>query len=546
MAKAADGLPDRLTGLPAKLRNGFSGEKRTLYIGITAAAVFFLIMAVIFTAAGRLYTFTPALIAACVLTAAAVIFAARKLPAVTAALLLCSFMFSGMTYASDIVNASAESIESPQTGIFRAAASAFPEETSGGKFARIDDIAENIFPADDDDRTSVTERLKAGSTENELFYENAALLYGLPSEGIFNSTVNGNYMRFLKRVGQDGRSIPCLGQVLGYSGKEVLYSLTGTDLLYSKNECPYMYGTSLIGRLPVDGTDYYLYKNSFALPRGTVYDRLMSAQRYASAAPAELPYLMMNEVWLDGYGESVSGGDMTEYSRECGYEISSTLRGVTEDGISCYDNIVKIKEPTKDCFLYISFGGVRSGSKFMGYAEDFYITVDGKTTHTFKILNPLYDFSWVYRTDSYSLTLGYCGEDVSELSFVTPFEYETMSVRAVPAAVYSGAYEARSAQAMYDTEQGINSLTGKVDLSAEGVLCVNVLYSEGWTAYADGNETPVYRANGLFLGIPLSSGHHDIKLVYHTPLIYEGTVLSCVSIAVIIIIAIIVKKGTPK
>ncbi len=45
--------------------------------------------------------------------------------------------------------------------------------------------------------------------------------------------------------------------------------------------------------------------------------------------------------------------------------------------------------------------------------------------------------------------------------------------------------------------------------AGDRILSVNLLYSDGWTAYVDGEKAPVYKANGLFLGIPLTEGISD-------------------------------------
>ena len=75
---------------------------------------------------------------------------------------------------------------------------------------------------------------------------------------------------------------------------------------------------------------------------------------------------------------------------------------------------------------------------------------------------------------------------------------------------------------------------------------MDLLYNGGWEAYIDGVKAPVYKANGLFLGIPLSAGHHDVELVYHTPLIYEGFILSCTGVLIIITIIIFRRKRQKK
>ena len=85
-------------------------------------------------------------------------------------------------------------------------------------------------------------------------------------------------------------------------------------------------------------------------------------------------------------------------------------------------------------------------------------------------------------------------------------------------------------------------MAGNITLANDGALVVNLIYSEGWTAYADGEVVPLYKANGLFLGVPLSAGSHEIQLRYRTPWLTEGIVLSVAAWALFSIVVIITKR----
>lgn len=86
-----------------------------------------------------------------------------------------------------------------------------------------------------------------------------------------------------------------------------------------------------------------------------------------------------------------------------------------------------------------------------------------------------------------------------------------------------------------------NELTGDVDLDREKWLALSIPYSDGWTAYVDGKETKLYRANIQFMALHLDPGKHKIKLVYRTPLAALGlvisvlTALACLAAQIVII-----------
>lgn len=58
----------------------------------------------------------------------------------------------------------------------------------------------------------------------------------------------------------------------------------------------------------------------------------------------------------------------------------------------------------------------------------------------------------------------------------------------------------------------------KTQSEKDGMLVISeVWYAEGWTAYVDGEETPLFRANYILRAIELPSGEHTVELKFELP-----------------------------
>ena len=61
---------------------------------------------------------------------------------------------------------------------------------------------------------------------------------------------------------------------------------------------------------------------------------------------------------------------------------------------------------------------------------------------------------------------------------------------------------------------------------------------KGWTLYVDGEETPLYTTDVCYMGAPVSSGDHEIRLVYRTPGLNAGALVSGVCLLLWIALAV--------
>ena len=78
-----------------------------------------------------------------------------------------------------------------------------------------------------------------------------------------------------------------------------------------------------------------------------------------------------------------------------------------------------------------------------------------------------------------------------------------------------------------------------VDLTRGSILRAMLVfaipYSEGWSAKVDGEETPVYKANLMFMAVPLEAGLHTVELSYCTPGIRAGAAISGLCAAIFVV-----------
>lgn len=69
-------------------------------------------------------------------------------------------------------------------------------------------------------------------------------------------------------------------------------------------------------------------------------------------------------------------------------------------------------------------------------------------------------------------------------------------------------------------------------------MLLSVPYSKDWTAYVDGKEVKIHRANTAFSGLALTKGNHKIRLVYSTSGFTLGLALSVVGVLAFIALMI--------
>lgn len=526
-------------------------KKNMVLLLVGSLGLLALIMAVIALIAARHYRITPETLVAVAATVLVLCLGSKKnTRAVSSLLLAVVYTVSGIIY----VNGSSFDIyKVGSSPMAEAAAQLEHKENSFGRTGKFDndcsiillDRSGGLFDSEAiEEEKKEAEKAKEGPYYFADPFLNNALRYGVAEPAFFISVANSDYFDFMKRCGQDNSSLYSKVDAGGFSGKEVMYSLFGVDRMYSFLYTDRFYGiTHSDGVELSDGSIAYFYENAYALPAGVTYDTIAGEKEFFSYNSAELPYAMMDSVYLEDYETAEYNGKT--YSEECDITLRQELRGTTKFGIDCFDNYITPETDLTGKFLYLTFEGVECRS-YVGAKNEIFTIDTGIEKRNFLIHNSDSNWEWKYYSDHYTLSLGFCEENIDEIYFISPFAFESVKLYAIPEEIYTSAYENRTAEILENMELSTNTITGDITVSSDKVLCVNTFYSDGWTAYIDGKETPVYKANGLFLGIPLTEGSHTVKLSYRTPWLYESMAVTAVSFAAVIAAKLIEKRRAKK
>ena len=94
----------------------------------------------------------------------------------------------------------------------------------------------------------------------------------------------------------------------------------------------------------------------------------------------------------------------------------------------------------------------------------------------------------------------------------------------------------------YDTRTVANAISavkyyvsnsGTVHTDRDKILYFALPYSTGWSAQVDGEPAALYCANDMYMAAFLPAGDHSVRLIYKTPLLREGALISAVSLVLL-------------
>ncbi len=91
-----------------------------------------------------------------------------------------------------------------------------------------------------------------------------------------------------------------------------------------------------------------------------------------------------------------------------------------------------------------------------------------------------------------------------------------------------------------------NIISGTYTTDTDSTVFLSIPYEESWTLYINGEEANILELAGTFIGFELTAGTHSIVLVYHTPGLRTGAVLSVTGMLIFLAYEIISTKERQK
>lgn len=363
-------------------------------------------------------------------------------------------------------------------------------------------------------------------------YENKGLVNGYASTYNYNTVSNGYVYDWLKSIGQAGYT-HTLGMG-GLQGRLAPNAILSTKYYVTQD-------ATLFGYEKVE-TEENILTNTNALPFGYVYSSTMSEEEYF-ALPLEERANALLQACI------VENGTTNVVFKKRATQVTTT-QTVTNMSI---ENGMIVAD--KNASLTITFDGenfaecilVLKNFDFDHKADGLDKKVVNMTTPQIKvtsgqseIIQNLYDKgAQMYNgiTD-FVFPLGMIeGQSSVTLTFTQgEYKFDDIAIFAYNKEDYISDISKLS-EHLTDVKLTNNELTSNLT-TLGGQLFLSLPYTKGWTAYVDGVETKIDRCNVGFMGLQVSEGTHNIKLVYHTPYLTQGkwiTVLSAVVLSIAII-----------
>lgn len=116
------------------------------------------------------------------------------------------------------------------------------------------------------------------------------------------------------------------------------------------------------------------------------------------------------------------------------------------------------------------------------------------------------------------------GEKIPETVSLTPKEDTDSSSEMVTASIQEETPEYISIQ---------------IKAPKEGFLVLLDTYSPGWKAFIDGELTQIFRTNGIFRGVPIPGGIHQVVFKYTSPGWDTGRIITLVAILLILLLLLV-------
>lgn len=299
------------------------------------------------------------------------------------------------------------------------------------------------------------------------------------------------------------------------------------------------YGYEYQGTAEGRSGEYCLYKTDNYLPFGSTYESVMSRSDFENLSIAERQQAALQSCVVDDVSSSALASVEPEYSD---YEIDYQLE-YGKDVSADENNVLHVKKDNST--ITLNFNGNTKGELYVQFTGLRY--TKGKS-NTRIIAESEYNEARVFyyteknlysegRTE-YLLNLGYSEEERNSIdikfSNKGDYSFDSLKIICQPMEKLPEYVEARSRNAMENIEFTNNRITGTIDLDKPMFLCMSLPYSEGWTAYVDGEKADLLNANIAFSGLELDAGHHEIELKFCTPYLKSGVVLSVLGIAALI------------
>lgn len=411
-------------------------------------------------------------------------------------------------------------------------------------------------------RASITDTSISPNEGLLLGYNTTTGVWNVMPDGIceFNSDVN-----MLPKTDTDF-------WVSGWDDRTALQTLAGVQYYITTEDMlsAVPYGFTLIKTATVESqikhddttTNYYVFVNQYSAAPGYIFTQTMSTEDFYKLNIAERQLAMMQYVIYDGATSNAFTSNVITVPYEIktesdGFTSKITLTANVPEGYELYlqcdevlliQNVDKVmlRDPAALSKLQESQkktdGDAVSSSK-LGSASHVFVTATNSNgdSITKQVLANRPHAHLTSGNKMRAVNLGHLmsGDIKIEIDHYTEYiNVDGLTLYAMPLAEYDAAAQKLVANTLFDIEYstpqtGGNYISGYINTPEDGILQIAVPYSDGWTAYVDGEKVETFASGIKYVGLEVSAGNHEIRLEYTTPKLVVGVVISIISMLLI-------------
>lgn len=273
-----------------------------------------------------------------------------------------------------------------------------------------------------------------------------------------------------------------------------------------------------------------VYQGKDALPIGYTYDGYIPGAVYEKFSAVEKQQALLQ-------GCVVDDSSLPEVKPLFSHQVAS-VRLEPGKGVTVGENQIQVKEKgariTLHCQgivpgeLYVIFAGLT-----YHYGEEHEVQIQFKANNERGVLILKNNKDNFYAgLKDFIVNLGDTEKEVTEIELTFPdkgnYAYDTLSVVSQPMDKQLEYTKNRGREVLEGVHFSANRIRGNISLREKRLLFLSIPYSAGWKAYVDGEEAEIKQANTFGMALELAKGEHQVQLVYATPYLKAGALLSVV------------------
>lgn len=288
---------------------------------------------------------------------------------------------------------------------------------------------------------------------------------------------------------------------------------------------------------------FEIYENENPLPLFQRYEEILPESRLEEADPVLRQQLYLRSAVLPDEEADLALPLTDERrlneleSRTVAYEnVPYTLENVeSQDGVHQTNSKSKLVfhlPEDAEGNIYLRFRGLEmpeKGTQFMSFRIRM---KQGWKSVTLLNTSNLYGFG----AENYTAFMGdryKPGEKAEVLISRGSFTLDGLDILTEPLPLTEDGILERREQnegSVFDIRLSDNKAAAKVSQSAPSIVMCSMAAEEGWKAYVDGRPSELKHVQGLFLGVEVPEGDHEVVFVYQNPGLLPGFIVMAVSI----------------